>query len=107
MNEKRTKRHFTADEKVAILKRHFVDKVPLSQLCDELGISPSLFYVWQKTFFENGAVAFTANDGRKSHGNSQIIKENNALKEKLRRKDEVLGELMEEHIKLKKNLGEI
>jgi hypothetical protein len=29
-----------------------------------------------------------------------------ALEEKLRRKDEVLGELMEEHVALKKSLGE-
>ena len=35
MNKQR--RHFAGAEKVAILKRHLVDKVPISDLCDELG----------------------------------------------------------------------
>ncbi len=52
MNKPR--RHFPGPEKVAILKRHLVDKVPVSDLCDELDIYPNLFYRWQKEFFENG-----------------------------------------------------
>lgn len=51
------RRHISPEEKVAILRRHFVDKVPLSDLCDEYRIQPQQFYVWQKTFFENGAAA--------------------------------------------------
>jgi transposase-like protein len=45
-------------EKVAILRRHFLDKVPVSDLCDELGLQPTVFYRWQKEFFENGAAVF-------------------------------------------------
>ena len=32
------RRHFAGTEKVAILKRHLLDKVPISDLCDELGM---------------------------------------------------------------------
>jgi hypothetical protein len=32
--------------------RHF------SNLCDELGLQPTVFYRWQKELFRNGAVAF-------------------------------------------------
>ena len=32
--------------------------VPISDLCDELGLQPTVFYRWQKEFFENGAAAF-------------------------------------------------
>ena len=53
---KRTRRHFTPKEKVAILKRHLVDQVPVSDLCDELNLQPRLFYRWQQEFFEKGAV---------------------------------------------------
>ena len=28
---------------------------PISKLCDELGLQPTVFYRWQKEFFENGA----------------------------------------------------
>ena len=58
------RRHFLDTEKVAILKRHLVDKVPVSDLCDELDIYPNQFYDWLKKFFENGHLAFA--NGRKS-----------------------------------------
>jgi len=35
-----------------------VDKVPVSELCEELGLRPTVFYRWQKELFENGAAAF-------------------------------------------------
>jgi hypothetical protein len=34
-----------------------LDKEPTSKLCDELGLQPTVFYRWQKEFFENGAAA--------------------------------------------------
>ncbi len=52
MNKPR--RHFPGPERVAILKGHLVEKVPVSDLCDELGIGPSLFYRSQKEFCEHG-----------------------------------------------------
>lgn len=52
------RRHFTGREKVAILRRHLVEKVPVSDLCEEHGIHPTLFYRWQKDWFEQGAVVF-------------------------------------------------
>ena len=58
------RRHFAGTEKVAILKRHLIDKVPVSNLCDELDLYPNQFYAWLKEFFENGHAAF--DNGRKS-----------------------------------------
>jgi transposase-like protein len=57
---KNERKHYTAEEKVAILRRHLLDKVPVSELCEEKGIRPTVFYRWQKEFFENGAAAFEA-----------------------------------------------
>jgi transposase len=42
MNKMR--RHFPDHEKVAILKRHLVDKIPVSNLCDELKLHPNQVY---------------------------------------------------------------
>jgi len=101
----RQRRHFSGPEKVAALKRHLVEKVPVSDLCDELGIAPNLFYRWQKEFFENGHSAF--DNGRKSKASEDAKdKKIEQLEAKLQRKNEVLGELMEEHVQLKKELGE-
>lgn len=100
------RRHFTPEQKVALLREHLLDKVPLSDLCAKHGIAVTLFYSWQKTFFENGATAFTANDKRRkaaADGKDDKIAQ---LEAKLLRKHEVLSELMEEHVLLKKALGE-
>jgi len=53
----RQRRRFSGDEKVAILRRHLLEKVPISELCDEHHLAPNVFYRWQKEFFENGAAA--------------------------------------------------
>ena len=102
MNKPR--RHFSATEKVAILKRHLLDKVPVSDLCDELGLYPNQVYAWLKEFFENGHAAF--DNGRKSKAVEDANHDKiERLEAKLQRKASVLAELMEEHVLLKKVLG--
>ena len=101
---KKGRKHYTGEEKVAVLRRHLLEKVPVSDLCGELGLQPTVFYRWQKEFFENGAAAFQP----KARTNHQAEQERiSYLEKKLRTKDEVLAELMGEHIALKKSLGEI
>lgn len=53
LSKQRTRRKFTAEQKAAILKRLLVDKVPVSALCDEYQLQPSLFYEWQRKLLEN------------------------------------------------------
>ena len=61
--------------------------------------SPTLFYLWQKQFFENGSSAFERKNNTAETNHLRTIA---ALQEKLQRKNEVVAELMEEHIQLKK-----
>jgi transposase-like protein len=101
----RKKRYnYTPEEKVIILKRHLVERIPVSDLCDECRLQPKVFYAWQKQFFESGVKAFSKRDSAADCKEKKRIQQ---LEEKLRRKHEVLSELMEEHIKLKKELGEL
>ncbi len=51
---KKTRKRFTAQEKVAILRLQLRDHIPISDLCDQHGIHPTMFYRWSKEFFENG-----------------------------------------------------
>ena len=46
---KKQRKHYAPEEKVAILRRHLLEKEPISKLCDELGLQPTVFYRWQKT----------------------------------------------------------
>ena len=41
-----------------------MDKEPVSKLCDELALQPTVFYRRQKEFFENGAAAFQTSNRR-------------------------------------------
>ena len=97
------RKHYTPEEKVSILRRHLVEKVPVSDLCQEQKLQPTVFYRWLKEFFENGAAAFRREGDRESQEDKQRIA---ALEAKLEKKNEVLSELMEEHVALKKSLGE-
>ena len=106
MSEKQTRRHFTPQEKVAIVKRHVLEGVPVSNVCDEYQINQTLFYLWQRQLFENAHLAFE--NGRKSKAVEDAKdKKIEHLEAKLLRKNEVLAELMEEHTLLKKELGEL
>ncbi len=99
---KKQRKHYTPEEKVAILRRHLLEQVPISELCDKQGLQPTVFYRWQKEFFENGAAAFQP----KRPPNHSADQERVAyLEKKIQTKDEVLAELMAEHIALKKRLG--
>ena len=101
---RKKRKNYTPEQKVVILKSHLVDQEPISDICDKHDLHPTVFYRWQKQFFENGAAAFQTNHNRKKAGFEKKI---DALEHKLSKKNEVLSELMEEHIALKKSLGEI
>ena len=99
-----TRKHCSAEQKITILRRHLLEQVPVSDLCDEYGIHPTLFYRWQKQLFENGSAVFEAHTkNSKDLQAHKVI----SLEEKLVRKNEVLSELLEEYVKLKKELGDV
>lgn len=101
----RTRRQYSPEQKVAILREHLLEKTPVSDLCEKHEINPTQLYQWQKQFFENGAAAFARSQGA---GASKLEQEErHRLEQKLRKKDQVLAELMEAHVLLKKSLGEI
>lgn len=99
-----SRRHFTGTQKLAILREHLLEKLPLSEVCRKHDIQPTLFYLWQKKLFEDGASVFESKAGSVR---SQAAEEKKlaAIEGKLQQKNEVLAELMGEHVALKKKLG--
>ncbi len=103
------RKQFTPEQKVATIRRHLVEKVPVSDLCDELGVHPNQYYNWQKQLFENAEPAFErrpnkANVKRRKDAADQKITQ---LENKLHDRNEVVAELLQEHVQLKKVLGEL
>ncbi len=104
---KTNRRNFSAQQKVQLLRQHLVEQTPISAVCDQNGIQPTQFYQWQKLFFENGPAAFEqAGKGRKDSPVKKLERQNAQLQAKLAHKDEVIAEIMADHVRLKKNLGE-
>ena len=103
MNSER--RRPTPPEKIAALKRHLLEGVPVSTICDELGIAPTLFYRWQKELFENGHTLFQNGRTAKAVEDANV-KKIQQLEAKLQKKNEVMAELMEALTEEKKRNGE-
>jgi transposase-like protein len=85
---KKQRKHYTPEEKVAILRRHLLEQVPISELCDKHGLQPTVFYRWQKEFFENGVAAFQPK-ARPNHSPEQ--ERIDYLEKKIQIKDEGPG----------------
>jgi transposase-like protein len=102
--DKKTRRQHSPEDKVRILRLHLLEHKPVSELCDQEDIHPTLFYQWQKAFFENGAAAFDRAPRPRGLGqNERLIA---TLQEKLKRKDEVIAIVTEDLIRAKKENGE-
>jgi len=97
------RRRFEPAEKVKIIREHLVDKRPLSEVCEQYGIAPTQFYQWQKQFFEYGTAAFDPPRVSREYMLENQVKQ---LNKKLVRKDEVIAELVEHNIDLKKKHGQ-
>lgn len=105
---KRKRRQFSTEEKAAILRRHMVEKVPVSDLCNELGIQPSLFYYWQRQALENLAAALSGPAPTEpSKREKELVAENRRLGERPAKKDGVIAEISAEYVQLKKELGDL
>ena len=100
---KQTRKRYSSQDKVKILKRHLLEKVPISSVCEEFGIAPTMLYRWQEKLFQNAAAAFEGSQNDTRAEKEQIER----MEKKLRQKDEVIAELMAEHVALKKEIGEL
>jgi transposase len=107
MSDKNRRKSYSPEQKAVILRRHITDKVPVSDLCDEYGVQPSVVYGWLRNAMENLELALQAGGQRQRNGReAKLVRENEALRAKLAKKDSVIAEISEEYVQLKKELGE-
>lgn len=104
-----SKRTFlTPEQKVAIVREHLLEKVPVSDLCDKHRISAVNFYNWQRQLFENGASCFERKKNSANQRRQEAVADRKVeqLEAKIQSKNEVIAELLQEHVQLKKAHGE-
>jgi transposase-like protein len=106
---KKTRRHHSPDQKIDMLRRHLVEKAPVSAVCEEVELQPSVFYTWQRQLFTNGAQVFVESRKRQdgSDREAELLAENERLKARLAKKDEVIAAVTAEMVSLKKEIGEL
>lgn len=102
--EKKKRRTFSSEEKVSLIQEHLVKGKSVSDICSREDIQVSQFYQWQSDFFTLAGNVFDRSSS-KPKKEAQLEKQVSEISEKLTRKHEVLSELLEEHIALKKKLG--
>lgn len=101
---KKERRSWSAEEKTRLLRRHLIERIPISKICEESNLAPSLFHRWQEQLFHNAALAL---EGKRTPEKGKDQQRIEKLEQRMRQKDEVLAELMMEHVALKKELGEL
>lgn len=107
-DEKRTRRQFSSEDKAGAVKRHVLGGESVSAICEDLGIAPNMFYRWQKELFDHAAAAFEVKGRGKGSDpkGRKLEKRMESLAAKLAHKDNVIAEITQEYVALKKSLGE-
>jgi transposase-like protein len=94
------RKRYTAEEKVKILREISEDGKSISQAAEEHGIHPNNIFNWRKQHLEMGVQGFrtTRKDISSKAKDRKIV----LLEDKIKHKDEVIAELAEELLALKK-----
>jgi len=102
----KTRRFFTPEQKAAIVRRHLSGKEAAIDLADEFGVQPTLIHNWVNQVLAQAERAFErpTTKRRQEDAREQKIAR---LEAKLSNKNEVIAELMQEHVQLKKELGDL
>ena len=63
---KQKRRIINGEDKVKILKKHLLEGVRVSAVCEAFAVTPGMFYEWQRLLFEKGSELFDAKKGRQA-----------------------------------------
>jgi len=96
------KKHFTAEKKVEILREYLKNKTPVSDLAERYGAHPNSIHQWEKQLFEGAHASFDNNRGNELR---RLTKRQRQAERKAAALNEVIAELMQENLKLKKANG--
>ncbi|MHC1738001.1 MAG: transposase [Ignavibacteriaceae bacterium] len=96
----REKKKYSSEFKVRILREHLENQIPVGKLCEENNINPNSFYQWKKELFQGALTTFS-----KSQKPVQEKEKISHLEEKLKYKDTIISEIVEDNLRLKKKLN--
>jgi transposase len=83
---KQKPRHFSHEQKIAILREHLIEHKTVSDICERHQMAPSVFYEWQRKLFENGVSVFEK-PGKTSSREQELAVQVELLKAKVPRRE--------------------
>lgn len=101
------RKHYSAEQKVIILRELLENNTPISQLSEKYQVHPNDIYNWKKKLFEGAKDLFQPkfNNSKQSTEEQKKISK---LEGKLKDRDEAIAMLLKENIDIKKNIdGEL
>ena len=106
---KKTRLHLSPARKAELLRLHLEEKRPVSEICEEHDLQPSLYYSWRRQLMANAELALAGRRGERSarHEENMLRARVEALEAKLAKKDTVIADVTEELVKIKKENGDL
>ncbi len=95
------RRRMSAKEKMMVLRELLEGKVPIGELSEKYRIHLNVIYNWKKTLFEKGETLF---EDKREKTNNKSQEKINRLETKLKDKDSLISEIVEDNVRLKKKL---
>lgn len=96
-----SKRKFTPQQKFEIVKEGLLSGAQIAEVCRRHGISTTLYYDWQKKFFDGALEALKPKQNRSKNGTIEQRQQ-----ERIKRLEAVIAEITEENLTLKKTFGD-
>jgi transposase-like protein len=94
------RKRYTAEEKIKILREVLEDGKTISSVAEKHGLHPNNIMNWRKQLFEGGMQTFQIK--RADISSKAEERKVTSLEDKLKHKDEVIADLAEELLALKK-----
>jgi transposase-like protein len=94
------RKRYTPDEKAKILREVLEDGKPVSEIAEKYELHPNCIFKWRKQLLEEGKQTFRIK--RTDISSKAKDRKIFALEDKIKHKDEVIAELAQELLELKK-----
>jgi len=94
------RKRYTPEEKAKILREVVEDGKPVSEVAEKYELHPNCIFKWRKQLLEEGKQTFQIK--RTDISNKAKDRKILALEDKIKHKDEVIAELAQELLELKK-----
>lgn len=97
------RKHYTAEQKVIILRELLENNIPISQLAEKYQVHTNDIYNWKKKLFESASDIFSSKQpgARQTAAEQKKIEK---LESKLKDRDEAISYLLKENIEIKKSI---